>query len=82
MSRKDLIIYSILFASIIVLSNYLVQFKIELGNFIFPAGVLVYPFTFLLTDILSEKYSQDKILKVVMLGIVLSIIPTMAHGNY
>jgi len=65
-----------LFAFIIILANVLVQYRIDLHFAQIPLGVFVYPFTFLLTDILSEKYDKEYVLKVVKYGIIVAIIPT------
>ena len=75
MDKKFLYHISI-FALIIVLANILVQYRIDLGFMQIPLGVFVYPFTFLFTDILSEKYDKEYVLKVVKYGILIAIIPT------
>ncbi len=73
---KKILIHSGIFALIIVLANYLVQFRIDLKYMQIPLGVFVYPFTFLFTDILSEKYDKKYVLKIIKYGILLAIIPT------
>ncbi len=74
MSKKELYLSSILFALLIIISNYTVQFPI---NDWLTYGAIVYPFTFLITDILSEKYSKKEVLKVVKIGSLLAIGPTI-----
>jgi hypothetical protein len=73
---KKFILHILEFSFIIMLANYLVQFRIDLKIMQIPLGVFVYPFTFLFTDILSEKYEKEYVLKVVKYGIILAIIPT------
>ena len=62
MDKKTKNIYAIIFASLIVIANYTVQFPI---NEWLTYGAIMFPFTFLITDILSEKYSKDEVLSVV-----------------
>lgn len=64
----------IFFASLIALSNYTVQIPI---NDWLTYGALVYPLTFLLTDVLSEKYEKQEVLKVVRYGVILAVVPTI-----
>lgn len=74
MKKSEFYISSILFAILIIVSNYTVQFPI---NEWLTFGAIIYPFTFLITDILSEKYSKKEVLKVVQLGSVVAIVPTI-----
>ncbi len=74
--NKQFYSHVILFGVIIVLANILVQLRINLVFMQIPLGVFVYPFTFLFTDILSEKFSKEYVLKVVKYGILFAIIPT------
>ena len=67
-------IYSFVFAIIVIISNYLVQFQI---NEWFTAGAILFPFGFLLTDILSEKKGEEYVRIVIKQGILISIIPTL-----
>ena len=73
---NKLLLHSTFFSLIIIAANYFVQFRINLGFMQIPLGVFMYPFTFLFTDILSEKYYKEYVLKVVKYGILLAIIPT------
>ena len=71
--------YAVIFAALIVIANYTVQFAI---NGWLTYGALIFPFTFLLTDILSEKYSQVEVLNVVRLGIIIAIVPTVVVADW
>jgi uncharacterized PurR-regulated membrane protein YhhQ (DUF165 family) len=72
-------ISALTFACLIVIANYTVQFKI---NEWLTYGALLFPFTFLLTDILSEKYSKKDVLNVVKIGIIIAVIPTIIISDY
>ena len=68
-----------IFMFLIVASNYLVQFPI---NDFFTYGAILYPFTFLLADILAEKHSKEEVLKVVRIGIFCAFIPSMFLAEF
>ncbi len=74
MPRSVFIFSVLLFVSLIAISNYTVQFPI---NQWLTYGAIVYPVTFLMTDILGEKYPKKDVLRVVKYGIVLAVIPTL-----
>ena len=74
MSKKVLIFSIFVFTALIIASNYLVQFPI---NSFLTYGALTYPFTFLLSDILAERYSKQETLKVVRIGILCAFIPSL-----
>lgn len=68
-----------IFTALIVASNYLVQFPI---NTVLTYGALTYPFTFLLSDILSEKYNKECVLKIVRFGILLAFVPSLLLAEW
>lgn len=71
----QIIVYSVIFAIIVVFSNYAVQFQI--GDSYLTYGALTYPFSFLLLDILSEKNHKKDVLKVLKFGIFFAFIPSL-----
>jgi len=79
MTKKVFNISVIIFALLIIVSNYTVQFPI---NDWLTYGALFYPITFLLTDILGERYSKQEVLRVVKYGIIFAIIPTIIIADY
>ena len=66
---------SLLFASIVVLANYGVQYPIF--NTPLTYGALTYPMSFLLIDILREKYNKIQVLKILWVGLFLAFIPSL-----
>lgn len=74
MTKQNFFIYSFVFASIIVISNYTVQFQI---NEWLTYGAIAYPISYLFSDILSEKFDKKDTLKVVQLGALMAIVPTL-----
>lgn len=74
MTKTRSIFYAIIFSVVIVISNYAVNFPI---NDWLTYGALTYPFSFLLTDIISEKYSKKDAFNTVRWGVLIAIIPTI-----
>jgi len=79
MSNKVFYSSVAIFAFLIIASNYTVQFPI---NEWLTYGAIVYPVTFLLTDILGENYSKKEVLRVVLWGIVIAVIPTILIADW
>jgi len=79
MSKKVFYISVSIFVFLIIASNYTVQFSI---NEWLTYGAVVYPVTFLLTDVLGENYSREEVLKVVLWGIIIAIIPTVLIADW
>lgn len=74
MPLKTLIFSAFLLSLIIITANYTVQFQI-LGTPL-TFGALTYPFSFLVLDILSEKFSKKETLKALALGLLLAFYPS------
>jgi len=74
MSFYALISSSLLLGVIVIVANFTVQFNIS--NTPLTFGALTYPFSFLLLDILSEKYNKKDMIKVVGLGILVAFYPS------
>ena len=70
---------SILMGTVVVLSNFLVQFPVEkFGlNEILTYGAFSYPITFLITDLANRAYGKIVARKVVYFGFILGILLTL-----
>lgn len=68
-----------IFSLLVITANYTVQFPI---NGWLTYGALMFPFTFLLTDILSEKYSKKEVLTVVKYGMAVSFAPIILIADW
>lgn len=75
MRKSVFLISALLFAIIVVLANYTVQYHIFDTPLTY--GALTYPLSFLLMDILSEKYSKPQVLKTLWLGLLLAFLPSL-----
>ena len=76
---------ALLMASVVALSNYLVQFPIkyfDLENLL-TYGALSYPIAFLITDLSNRRYGKNVAKKIVYLGFALGIFLTFYFStNY
>ena len=71
-------ILSFLMASVVALSNYLVQFPVNyLGlKDLLTYGAFSYPIAFLITDLSNRRYGKNTAKKIVYLGFILGVILT------
>ncbi len=83
-ARRDYLILASLFISALITCNLIANkfVSIDLGfrTFIVSAGVLPYPITFLITDILSEIYGQKKTREVVFAGFIAAVFTLLILG--
>ncbi|OCL88659.1 Inner membrane protein YhhQ [Aliarcobacter thereius] len=79
MTKKQLILYVTIFSSLVITANYTVQFPI---NEWLTYGAIMFPFTFLLTDILSENFEKKEVLNVIKYGVLIAIIPTILIAGW
>ncbi|WP_309544437.1 MULTISPECIES: queuosine precursor transporter [unclassified Helicobacter] len=75
MSERVFWLCGIGFACIVVLANFSVQYPIFGTHLTF--GALTYPLSFLLMNVLSEKYSKPQVLRTLRLGLVLAFVPSI-----
>jgi len=70
---------SILMGLVVVASNYLVQFPIQLFGLseILTYGAFSYPITFLITDLANRAYGKILARKVVYVGFIIGILLTL-----
>lgn len=71
-SQKYLFLASIFIACLVV-SNMIASKLVMIGAFVFPAAVVAYPITFLITDAIGEVYGKDAATKVVHGGLIASL---------
>ena len=83
--KKLFLLLAFLMASVVALSNYLVQFPINyfgLKNLL-TYGAFSYPIAFLITDLSNRKYGKNVAKKIVYLGFALGIFLTLYFStNY
>ena len=78
-------ILAFLMASVVVLSNYLVQFPVNYMGFqdLLTYGAFSYPIAFLITDLSNRRYGKNTAKNIVYLGFILGVILTFYFStNY
>jgi len=65
-------------ASLVVIANVIAGKIVVFGPFVVPAAVIVYASTFLITDILSEKWGKQEAKKAVWAGFYANVILVIA----
>lgn len=65
------------YGGLLIATNYLVQTQVSIFSFVLTVGLVTYPITFWLTDYACEVYGRRKAYHLVLLGLALSIIPSL-----
>lgn len=73
MKLNKLAVLQSLFISGLVVSNIIAAKVIVIWKLMVPAAIIVYPFTFLLTDIIGELYGKEEGNRTVWYGFIASI---------
>jgi len=82
---KLFIILSFFMASVVAISNYLVQFPVNYFNLenLLTYGAFTYPVAFLITDLSNRKYGKYVAKKIVYIGFILGVFLTLYFStNY
>ena len=83
--NKLFILFAFLMASVVAISNYLVQFPINFFGLenLLTYGAFSYPIAFLITDLSNRKYGKNTAKKIVYLGFALGVFLTLYFStNY
>ena len=85
LENKLFLLLALLMASVVALSNYLVQFPINYFSLenLLTYGAFSYPVAFLITDLSNRRYGKNIAKRIVYLGFVLGIFLTLYFStNY
>ncbi len=69
-----LVLLAMTFVTLLVVANIVAVKLVSIGGWTLPAGVIAYPFTFLITDTISELYGRRIASRVVWYGFGLSVV--------
>ena len=72
-----LVALSMLFVTFLVVANIIAVKLIAIGSWVLPVAVIAYPFTFMVTDAISEVYGRKTASRVVWLGFAMSLVMTL-----
>ena len=67
-----LVALAMTFATLVVVANVIAVKLLDVNGWAVPAGILAYPFTFLVTDTISELYGRKTATKLVWMGFCVS----------
>jgi len=83
--NRSLFILGLFMASVVIMSNYLVQFPVNFFGLqnLLTYGAFTYPVAFLITDLSNRKYGKNTAKKIVYLGFALGVVLTLYFStNY
>ncbi len=61
------------FVTLLVVANIVAVKPVDINGWVLPAGTIAYPFTFLVTDTISELYGRKVATRIVWYGFALSV---------
>lgn len=76
-SQRFLVIVA-LFVSCLVVANIVAVKLVSVGGMILPAGVVVFPITYILGDVLTEVYGYARARRVIWLGFLCNLVTVAA----
>lgn len=72
--HSDIFLYlSIIFVVCLLLSNILASKLLSIGPYSVTSGVLVFPISYIINDILAEVYGYNKAKKVIIIGFLMNL---------
>ena len=79
LNKKLFLLLSFLMGSVVIISNYLVQYPINYYglNEILTYGAFSYPITFLITDLANRAYGKKTAKSIVYIGFIIGIFLTL-----
>ena len=70
-------IFGITFVAAILMGNILATKQLNLGIGVAPAGILVFPMTYIMSDIVAEVYGFKAMRKIIWIGFAFTIIQSL-----
>lgn len=71
----------VVFCLILLMTNILVKWQISFRSITVTVGLIVYPFTFLITNYVNEIYGKAVCKKLVMTGLIFAVIPSLIFST-
>ena len=69
-----LVSLSMAFATLLIVANIMAVKLISIGPWVVPVAVIAYPFTFLVTDTISEIYGRHMATRIVWFGFIMNLL--------
>ena len=74
MYSKTLVILSTIFIACLISANIVATKIVGIGNFFLPAGIVVFPISYIIGDVLTEIYGYQKTKSIILLGFLANLI--------
>ena len=78
LTKKDnstlFMLMSIIFCTCLLISNVCAYKLISIGPFAITSGVLVFPITYIINDLVAEVYGYQKAKKVIWFGFLMNLV--------
>lgn len=68
-----LVALSMAFVTFLVVANIIAVKLVAIGGWVLPAGIIAYPFTFLISDTIAELYGRKVASRIIWLGFAMSL---------
>ena len=72
------VIVSALFVTCLITANILVVKQIQIGQLVLPAGIIIFPLSYLLGDVLTEVYGYKQARRIIWLGFLCNLLTVIA----
>ena len=69
-----LVALSMAFVTFLVIANIIAVKLVAIGGWVLPAGIIAYPFTFLISDTIAELYGRRVATQIIWLGFAMSLV--------
>ncbi len=69
-----LVVLAVIFTTALIIANIVAVKLVAIGSWVVPAGIIAYPLTFLLTDVIAELYGRRVATRVVWTGFGASLL--------
>jgi uncharacterized integral membrane protein (TIGR00697 family) len=72
------VVIAALFVTCLITGNILIVKQVGIGPFTLPAGIIIFPLSYILGDILTEVYGYKKARSIIWLGFLCNLIAVIA----
>jgi queuosine precursor transporter len=67
-----------LFITCLITANILIVKQFSIGSLLFPAGIIIFPINYILSDVLTEVYGYSQARQVIWLGFICNLLVVIA----
>jgi uncharacterized integral membrane protein (TIGR00697 family) len=72
------VVIAALFVTCLITGNILIVKQVSIGPFALPAGIIIFPLSYIIGDILTEVYGYKKARSIIWLGFLCNLIAVIA----